>query len=97
MKIAITGGKGGTGKSMVATALAVELAKSHKVLLVDLDVECPDDHLILSIERREVGEVNIEMPEVDREKCIKCGRCAEVCRENAILFKEGEWPVLMAK
>jgi len=30
MKIAITGGKGGTGKSMVATSLAVEFAKSSK-------------------------------------------------------------------
>ncbi|MCK5234001.1 MAG: hypothetical protein KAJ91_04240 [Candidatus Aenigmarchaeota archaeon] len=30
MKIAITGGKGGTGKSMVSTSLAVEFAKTKK-------------------------------------------------------------------
>ncbi|GAG49117.1 unnamed protein product, partial [marine sediment metagenome] len=73
MKIGITGGKGGTGKSTIATALAFELAKSqkssisdeskisegleiskkfqskNKVLLIDADVDCPNDHLILSI------------------------------------------------
>ena len=54
MIIGVTGGKGGTGKSTVATALAVELAKNSKVLLVDADVECPNDHLLLNIERKEL-------------------------------------------
>ena len=53
MKIAITGGKGGTGKSTISTALAIELATGqNKVLLVDADVECPDDHIILSTNRK---------------------------------------------
>ena len=47
--IGITGGKRGTGKSTVATALAFELSKNKKVLLVDADVDCPNDHLILGI------------------------------------------------
>ena len=49
--IGFTGGKGGTGKSTVATAFAYGLAKNNKVLLVDADVDCPNDHLLLSIER----------------------------------------------
>ena len=40
MIIGITGGKGGTGKSTIATALAVELGKTKKILLVDVDVDC---------------------------------------------------------
>ena len=47
-KIAITGGKGGTGKSTVAILLALKYAKlGKKVVLVDCDVECPNDYLIL--------------------------------------------------
>lgn len=95
MRIAVTGGKGGTGKSMVATALAVELAKNHKVLLADLDVDCPDDHLLLSIERRREKDVMLEVPELIEEKCIKCGKCAEVCRENAVLFQKEKGPSFM--
>ena len=52
MKIAITGGKGGTGKSTVATALAIQLAKRNSVLLFDADVDCPNDHIILSMKRK---------------------------------------------
>jgi len=47
-KIAITGGKGGTGKSTVAVLLANELVrKGKKVILADCDVECPNDYLLL--------------------------------------------------
>ena len=55
MKIAVTGGKGGTGKSTVATSLAVEFARSKKTLLVDADVECPNDHLLLNTKRKIVA------------------------------------------
>ena len=91
-RIAVTGGKGGTGKSLVATALAVELAKSSRVLLADMDVDCPDDHLILSIEPKKERDVMITMPAGISEKCIKCGKCAEACRENAILFHKETGP-----
>jgi len=91
-RIAITGGKGGTGKSLVATALAVELAKTSKVLLVDMDVDCPDDHLLLSIEPKKEKDVMITMPTGISQKCIKCGKCAEACRENAILFHKETGP-----
>ncbi|MBD3310595.1 P-loop NTPase, partial [Candidatus Woesearchaeota archaeon] len=47
MKIAITGGKGGTGKSTIAVALASLISKNKDVLLIDADVDCPDDHLLL--------------------------------------------------
>jgi len=95
MKIAITGGKGGTGKSTVATALAIELSKKNNVLLIDADVDCPNDHLILNIKREKVRDIFQPIPKFDFSKCKKCGRCAEVCREHAIVFVKDEYPILI--
>ncbi len=95
MRIAVTGGKGGTGKSTVATALAFELAKKSKVLLVDADVDCPDDHLIASIPRTKIADVHKDIPVWDTEKCIRCGRCGEVCKMNAIIAIKGKEPVFI--
>jgi len=95
-KIAITGGKGGTGKSTIATALAFELAKKNKVLLIDADVDCPNDDLILGIKTKKVKDVENMIPKIDPEKCIKCGRCSEVCREHAIVFVKGKNPILIS-
>jgi MinD superfamily P-loop ATPase len=95
MKIAITGGKGGTGKSTISTALAVELAKKYKVVLVDVDVECPDDHIILSINREKIKDVGAFLPLFNEEKCLKCGKCSEVCNENAIVLIKDKFPFLV--
>jgi len=54
MIITVAGGKGGTGKSMIATSLAFVFAKTKKTFLIDVDVECPNDHLLLNIERQKV-------------------------------------------
>ncbi len=95
MRIAVTGGKGGTGKSTVATALAFELAKRHKVLLVDADADCPDDHLLLSIAREKVETVTKMVPMLNEDKCIKCGKCAEACKMNAIAYVQGRHPIFV--
>jgi MinD superfamily P-loop ATPase len=95
MRIAVTGGKGGTGKSTVATSVAYEMAKHVKTLLVDCDVECPDDHLLLSISRQKVMDVETLLPSFDQETCQKCGTCSRVCRQNAIVFVTGEYPFLI--
>ena len=95
MKIAITGGKGGTGKSMVATSLAVEFAKDKKTMLVDADAECPNDHLLLSIKREEYIKVYQPIPKWDFSKCTKCGKCAAICKQNAIVFVKGKYPAFV--
>lgn len=95
MKIAVTGGKGGTGKSLVAISLAVEFAKNNKTALLDVDVECPNDHLLLSVKRKEFTKIYQPIPKWDFDKCIKCGQCASVCKQNAIVFVKDKYPAFV--
>ncbi|MBM3253731.1 MAG: P-loop ATPase [Candidatus Omnitrophica bacterium] len=95
MRIAITGGKGGTGKSMVAVSLAVKFAENYTAMLVDADVECPNDHLMLSVKRKKYTTVYQPIPKWDFEKCAKCGRCAQVCKQNAIVFIKDKYPAFV--
>ncbi|MFH1501248.1 MAG: ATP-binding protein [archaeon] len=95
MRIAVTGGKGGTGKSTVATSLAVEYARKSKTLLVDADVECPNDHLLLSAKRKKYSKVYQPIPKWNFKKCDKCGKCANVCKQNAIVFVKDRFPAFV--
>jgi len=93
--IAITGGKGGTGKSTVATSLAYELSKNNSVLLVDADVDCPNDHLILNIEMKKIRSIFQRIPRFDLEKCNGCGNCGETCKYNAIISINKQKPIFI--
>ncbi len=85
MSIACASGKGGTGKTTVATNLAAFLAALRPVQLLDCDVEEPNCHLFLPLDKkRRREEVTVFVPEVDEAKCDRCGRCAASCRFNAI-------------
>jgi len=76
MKVAVASGKGGTGKTAIATNLAV----SNNVALFDCDVEEPNDHLFLDMKLQKVEDVNI----IDERKCTLCGKCSEFCQYNAL-------------
>jgi len=95
MKIAVTGGKGGTGKSTVATSLAVEFTRKNKTILIDADVECPNDHLLLSVKRKKYSVVYQSIPKWNFKKCIKCGKCFQVCNKNAIVFVKDKYPAFI--
>ncbi|MBN2052794.1 ATP-binding protein [Candidatus Woesearchaeota archaeon] len=95
MRIVVTGGKGGTGKSTVAAALAYELSKTKKTLLVDADVDCPNDHLILSVKRKKIKDVLQFIPEFKLDECTKCGKCAEICKQHSIVFVPGKYPAFV--
>ncbi|MBW2979147.1 P-loop ATPase [Candidatus Woesearchaeota archaeon] len=93
--IAVTGGKGGTGKSTISTLLAIGLSKEYRVLLVDADADCPNLHIILKAKRKLLSEVKQTIPKWDFSKCIKCGKCSQVCKENAIVFVKGKYPIFV--
>ncbi len=82
MRIVVASGKGGTGKTTVATSLA--LAAGEGVRFLDCDVEAPNAALFLAPELQERKEVGILLPVVDETLCTHCGKCAEVCEFHAI-------------
>jgi len=84
MIISIASGKGGTGKTLVATSLALSLKERDNMQLLDCDVEEPNDHVFLKPAFTHSEAVSIPIPKVDEEKCTYCGKCAEVCAYNAI-------------
>jgi MinD superfamily P-loop ATPase len=83
MIIAVASGKGGTGKTTVATSLALSIV-DEAPLFLDCDVEEPNAALFLNPALGQGEEVGIHIPEVDFERCTYCGRCAEVCVWHAI-------------
>jgi len=82
MNIVIASGKGGTGKTLIATSLALSLDEESEFF--DCDVEEPNAALFLSPEWKGEEEVNLPIPKVDETKCTHCGICAKLCNYNAI-------------
>lgn len=82
MRISIASGKGGTGKTLVATNLAAVL---DDALLVDLDVEEPNCYLFFGGDETARGKVYRPVPVVDNARCTLCGNCAKVCEFRAIV------------
>ena len=82
MKIAVASGKGGTGKTLIATSMALSFLGSMRYL--DCDVEEPNGAIILKPEIKVERKVEKLIPEVDVEKCNLCGMCQQVCAYQAI-------------
>lgn len=95
--VAVTGGKGGTGKSTVAVNVAAALAADEDLLLADLDVEAPDDHILLSSNLEDEQPVNVMLPFIDYGRCTKCGICAEVCDTGAIMLAKDKTPLVIPR
>ena len=86
MRIAVSSGKGGTGKTTVATNLAVTAArKGRRVGYLDCDVEEPNGALFLKPQVTDTSPVKVSIPEVDQGKCTGCGQCGRICQYSAIV------------
>lgn len=82
MKIAVASGKGGTGKTTVALALAETLGARGRLL--DCDVEEPNCHLFLDSDPIRCEKVEVPVPQFNPERCTGCGACARSCNFHAI-------------
>jgi MinD superfamily P-loop ATPase len=81
-ELVVISGKGGTGKTSIVAAFAA-LAESK--VLGDCDVDAPDLHLVLEPAPRRQGEFSGgKRARVLTDKCVGCGKCAELCRFDAI-------------
>jgi MinD superfamily P-loop ATPase len=83
MYIAVASGKGGTGKTLVSTSLAL-CAKEYGCTYVDLDVEEPNGAIFLAPEIREEIPFTLQVPEIDENICTFCENCAKSCLFNAL-------------
>lgn len=85
-QLVVLSGKGGTGKTCVASSIAHLASREIGVGIVDADVDASNMELLLSPVLRESGEFwsGLEF-EIDATACTGCGRCLEVCRFDAVL------------
>jgi len=85
MKILIASGKGGTGKTLVATHLAAALGNAA---YVDADVEAANGHLFLHPDALAERPAEVPVPRAT-DACTGCGACAKVCRFGALAAVKG--------
>ncbi len=81
-QIAILSGKGGTGKTTIATALS-EIVDNK--IIIDADVDTANMHLVFNYYINSVYDYyGGKKAEINPDKCSKCGLCETVCRFDAI-------------
>ena len=85
-QLVILSGKGGTGKTTVAAALAHLASQELPVVLADADVDAANLELVLDpVKLEEHDFMSGQVAVVDIEKCTACGICADVCRFDAVI------------
>lgn len=93
--IAVAGGKGGTGKSIIAVNLAVLLSQHGKTLLTDTDVENPCTYTLMESEEVSQEDVKEFRPIIKKDKCRLCGVCVKLCPEHALVMLPNKEVMLM--
>ena len=84
-QMVILSGKGGTGKTTVGAALSHLAAQELSIVMVDADVDAANLELVLDPTCLETHEFRGgQRAVIDPDACTACGRCAEVCRFDAV-------------
>lgn len=86
-QLLILSGKGGTGKTTIASAL-IKLAKAK--MYADCDVDAPNLHLLMNKNTNPLCSEYYGMPKavIDSGLCLRCDVCRQNCRFEAISLKE---------
>ncbi len=91
-EIVVISGKGGTGKTSISAAFA--MLGGNDLIVADCDVDAADMHLLLKPDfNTKVDFYSGQLAVIDSEKCTDCGKCAAVCRFNAISVIDGNFTV----
>lgn len=81
-EVVIVSGKGGTGKTSIASSLAKLIERK---VIVDADVDAPDLHIILKPDIRKKNPFyGMKRARIIKEKCTRCHLCIDRCRFDAI-------------
>ena len=91
-KLLIISGKGGTGKTTVASAI---IRMSGARAIADCDVDAPNLHILNSFdsEPQDSDFIGSFKAKIDPEKCVDCGKCSGYCRFDAIVNENGKCQV----
>lgn len=87
MILSIASGKGGTGKTLVSTGIALSIKDS---VYIDCDVEEPNGHVFLDPNIDYENTVYKKIPEINYDLCTFCGKCSEICEFNSLLILKEE-------
>jgi len=93
-QLVILSGKGGTGKTSVAAALAHLAASELSITLADADVDAANLELVLDPEKLEEQDfMGGQLAIIEPDECTACGICAEVCRFDAVIPGEDAYQI----
>jgi MinD superfamily P-loop ATPase len=86
-QLLILSGKGGTGKTTIASAF---IKLSNAKAYADCDVDAPNLHLLTeqSSEPEKADYYGLPKAEINLERCIQCDECRKNCRFDAILVEK---------
>jgi len=91
-EIVVISGKGGTGKTSLTASFAYLGGKD--VIVADCDVDAADMHLLMKPDFAEAEDFySGELAYIHQNECIRCGKCKDVCRFDAIPIIDGQYIV----